>query len=209
MLYDDLLTEDTKIHYFGNYKENVVRCYTIETPMIVSSLSGEVQSKVVELDCDDEYGYVVNADLEICAGNVNFDTVMDDKDVKKESTNIIKIHDENIWVYGEDSTRLSGFNQIYSSEASNIYSYILNAISGDGWVENAENPYEKYTSADEVTNQILNNKRLLINFNLHNKWYTRDGQEEIKYLDTVVMNYLTQMIPSTTILQVQYTSKKD
>jgi hypothetical protein len=80
--------------------------------------------------------------------------------------------------------------------------------SEGGWIER-ENPYNALTarsdvSIDEVTNQIVNNKIFDITFRLHNIWYTKEGQEELKYIDDVVMNYLTQMIPSTTILRVKY-----
>ena len=61
---------------------------------------------------------------------------------------------------------------------------------------------------DEVTNQIMNNKRLTIKFNLHEAWYSEQGQCELKYLDDIVMNYLTQMIPSTAIVDIQYVSKE-
>ena len=136
--YDTFLKEDTKIHYFGNYK-----------------------------------------------------TIDDDN----SSINMV-------WIYGDDKERLSGFNEIYASEASSISGYNLGEIS----------TYSAETSGgtiDEVTNQIVNNKRLKIDFFLHNKWYEKSGQEEIKFLDDIVMNYLTQMIPSSTILQVQYNSKNE
>lgn len=55
----------------------------------------------------------------------------------------------------------------------------------------------------------MNNKRLTIKFNLHEKWYSEQGQCELKYLDDIVMNYLTQMIPSTAIVDIQYVSKKN
>lgn len=148
--YDNFLIEDSKIHYFGNYKTK----------------SGSSKSD----------------------GSINIDKVL---------------------IYGEDSDRLNGFKEIYSAEtkASGITNYILNSSSA---LCESYNPYSAYNenNVDEVTNQIVNNKRLLINFNLHNEWYKKIGQEELKYLDDIVMNYLTQMIPSSTILQIKYTSKK-
>ena len=57
---------------------------------------------------------------------------------------------------------------------------------------------------DEITNHILNNKRITIKFYLHNEWHSNPGQCEVKYLDSVVMNYLSQMIPSTAIVDIQY-----
>lgn len=128
------------------------------------------------------------------------------KDSNSKSDGTINI--DKVLIYGEDSDRLSGFQEIYSNETeiSGITNYILNSSSA---LCESYNPYSAYNedNVDEVTNQIVNNKRLLINFNLHNKWYTRIGQEELKYLDDIVMNYLTQMIPSSTILQIKYTSK--
>lgn len=57
---------------------------------------------------------------------------------------------------------------------------------------------------DIVTNQIVNNKRLLIRFFLHNNWNTNGGLCEIKYLNDVVIPYMTQMISSGTILEVVF-----
>jgi hypothetical protein len=31
-----------------------------------------------------------------------------------------------------------------------------------------------------------------------------DGQAKLKFIDDIVMNYLTQLIPSTTIVDVEY-----
>lgn len=135
--YDEYLIEDSKIHYFGNYRESTI----------------------------------VNAN-----------------DTSK------------IWIYGQDTNRINGYKDVY---AEKIQSYILNndnAMIGG-------TPYPQGDNVDEVTNQIVNNKILSINFNLHSKWYTNQGQCELKYLDDIVMNYLTQMIPSTTILQIRYSSK--
>lgn len=138
--YDNFLIEDSKIHYFGNYKTR--------------STNGKI---------------------------------------------------DKVFIYGEDSDRLNGFQEKYSNEANSVENYILNSNK----LCDSNNPYRVYNenNVDEVTNQIVNNKRLLINFNLHNKWYEKIGQEELKYLDDIVMNYLTQMIPSSTILQIKYTSK--
>lgn len=153
--YDSALTEDTKIHYFGNYKRK--------------------------------------KGLEKSDGVPNIETV---------------------WIYGEDSARTENYKTIYSNEAS-VSGYILSADSKNGWIESGTtNPYSnKGGIIDEVTNQIVNNKRLLIKFYLHSSFDpttltpSKKGIEEIKYLDEIVMNYLTQLIPSTTILQVEYVSK--
>lgn len=66
------------------------------------------------------------------------------------------------------------------------------------------NEIQPHTSSDSVTNQIVNNKRIKIIFNMKNKFNTKDGQIELKYVDDIVMNYLTQMIPSTVITEIEY-----
>ena len=53
------------------------------------------------------------------------------------------------------------------------------------------------------TEQVMNTKRLKITFKLRD---ASDQLCEIKYYDSIVMNYLTQMIPSTCILEVEYTT---
>jgi hypothetical protein len=70
-------------------------------------------------------------------------------------------------------------------------------------------------TVDNVTNQILNNKRFDLKLNMHSggteedgiwgqNWYSNDGQTEFKYLEDVVMHYTEQMIPSTAIWDVKY-----
>ena len=66
------------------------------------------------------------------------------------------------------------------------------------------NPYSGPTYTDPVTNQIVNNKRMKIVFNMKYNFASEEGQKELKYIDEVVMNYLTQMIPSTVIFETEY-----
>ena len=111
---------------------------------------------------------------------------------------------ENVLFYGENENKRKELEFMYKNSISSkisVSNYILNdkennMIGGS--------PYSAKTNADEVTNQILNNKRLSIKFYLHNEWHSNQGQCEIKYLDSIVMNYLIQMIPSTTIVDIQY-----
>ena len=63
---------------------------------------------------------------------------------------------------------------------------------------------DAYGSAYTKTEQVMNTKRLKITFKLRD---ASDQLCEIKYYDSIVMNYLTQMIPSTCILEVEYTTK--
>ena len=90
----------------------------------------------------------------------------------------------------------------FSDSDVNVTNYILN--DDDNVIGGS--PYSGFTSdeVDEVTNQVVNNKRVSITFNLHNEWHTNQGQCEVKYLDDIVMNYLSQMIPSTAIVDIKY-----
>ena len=74
-------------------------------------------------------------------------------------------------------------------------------------------PYiDKATTVDASTNQIVNNKRLKMKIYLRNKnwasnYENNDGLCEVKYLDEIVIPYITQMIPSSTIFEVQYVER--
>ena len=69
---------------------------------------------------------------------------------------------------------------------------------------------EGYDNNDGVTNQIVNTKRMDIDFYLYNKEkYSREWLEEVKYLDSVVMSYVSQMIPSNVICRVNYITKEE
>ena len=132
--YDSYLSTDTKVHYFGNYKDksNKTTCKTIHI-----------------------YG---------------------------DNTSLSNV-DEWKKFYGNDRT---------------ITPYSI----GSGIRINGE--VEPHTSSDSVTNQIVNNKRLKIIFNMKYSFDSKNGQIELKYIDDIVMNYLTQMIPSTVITEIEY-----
>lgn len=58
---------------------------------------------------------------------------------------------------------------------------------------------------DGVTNQIVNTKRVDIEFYLNSETpYSNEWLEEVKYIDSVILPYLTQMIPSTIICTINY-----
>ena len=105
-------------------------------------------------------------------------------------------------MYGDDTDKFNEFKKIYVNDTNNFIRYSLGNASNNMIYGS---PYPSGSTVDEVTNQIVNNKRLSITFKLHNQWYTNQGQCEMKYIDDIIMNYLTQMIPSSTILQIRYT----
>ena len=61
---------------------------------------------------------------------------------------------------------------------------------------------------DTNTDQIVNTKRMEIEFYIKcNKEYSTEWLEEVKYIDSVILPYLTQMIPSTVIWSVKYITR--
>ena len=175
--YDEYLIEDGKIHYFGNYKP----------------ANKDTKSEEKDEICVMVYG--------------------DDKD---------KVASYRDFYCGPNSQQEGGEEEGEDEEEEPIpcvvsgYSLSNSDFMVDGYTGYTEESVKKATHLDEVviddvTNQVSNNKRLKIRFMLHNGWgenkdgwYSRDGQSEIKYIDNVIMPYLTQMIPSTAILDVEY-----
>lgn len=174
--YDDFLIKDSKIHYFGNYRDN-------KKHILVEK----------NIDCEpQEVNAYYSKDMRII---VPTNISCEEKTVEAKIAEV-----DNVWIYGQDINRINSFKDVY---VDNVQGYILKDENG----MIGGSPYPKDDNVDEVTNQIVNNKRFNINFNLHSKWFTNQGQCELKYIDDIVMNYLTQMIPSSTILQITYTSK--
>ena len=70
-----------------------------------------------------------------------------------------------------------------------------------------------YGLTDKVTNQIMNTKRMCITFYLDkfkdNNKFKDNKWNQVKYLDDIIMSYLTQMIPSTTILSIKYVTRNN
>lgn len=63
-------------------------------------------------------------------------------------------------------------------------------------------------SADGVTSQIINTKRVKITFYV-DRLYSKEGQEYIKYIQSKVMPYVEQMIPSTLIVSIEFLARED
>lgn len=135
--YDDFLTEDSKIHYFGNYyNDKGVHHYTLN-----------------EKPSNGEY---------------NLSTI------NPETTTIKPVEGGTV---------------------------------GYGWMHKpcGENEVEGKVPIDGMTNQIVNNKVIKIIFYIRdNNFYSKTALEEIKYLESVVVPYMTQLIPSGAILGTEY-----
>ena len=127
----------------------------------------------------------------------------------------------NVSFYGENEEKAKKLKGMYQSTVNSEISVKNYILSDDALIGGS--PYPSATTyncsitddegeehlipisakTDEVTNQIVNNKRLTITFYLHDTWYSNRGQCELKYIDDIVMNYLTQMVPSTSIVDVR------
>lgn len=135
--YEDFLTEDSKIHYFGNYYND----------------------------------------------NGSYEYSLDDKPNKYEY-NLSTINPKTIGVEPVDGSSV-----------------------GYGWMHKpcGDNTVEGETPIDGVTNQIVNNKVVKVIFYIRDdNFYSKTALEEIKYLESVVVPYMTQMMPSGVILGTEY-----
>ena len=177
--YDNFMTKDNKIHYFGNYKKRPN----------AAEQGQDAQSDVPEPNVSE------------------------------------------IYVYTQNPTVLSDYKQVYqaaygeSGVTVDMYTFNQDGKMVLGVGNDGETVYDAtYTgktgaTVDNVTNQILNNKRFDLKLNMHSggngegiwgkDWYSNDGQTEFKYLEDVVMHYTEQMIPSTAIWSVGYISNND
>jgi hypothetical protein len=140
--YDNYISADTKVHYFGNYKK---------------------AKWCVSAEC-----FSSTTEAVICK-----------KKNKAYSATPVTNNIDKIYIYGTD----------YSIGTGNTL------ITGEK---------QPHTSSDPITNQIVNNKRIRITFNMKKAFASKDGQIELKYIDDIVMNYLTQLIPSTAIVDIEY-----
>jgi hypothetical protein len=106
------------------------------------------------------------------------------------------------------------YNDLIDKEDKIVtHTYTYNEESQDYDDVEETKTVKRYPVMDEVTKQVVNNKIFDITFRLHLtfdkegnplSWYSKRVQEELKYIDDIVINYLTQMIPSTTILRIKY-----
>ena len=111
-----------------------------------------------------------------------------------------------------DERCYDNFENTLSTEISN-YGFKFKKKNNDYGVKDyyyENNKIANYTNGNKnvISNNILNTKVIKITFKLHNQLFSNNGQGdcEMKYIDDIVMNYLTQMIPSTAILQIRYTN---
>ena len=104
------------------------------------------------------------------------------------------------------------FDMYYSNPATAYDRYVMLITTypleyGDVYDDLGESGTYDESKIDERTEQIVNTKRMEIEFFIkdHNE-YSKEWLEEVKYIDAVILPYLTQMIPSTVIWSVKYTT---
>ena len=130
---------------------------------------------------------------------------------------------DNVDASIDDEIKDIGFSSLTSSNYSNgltsdgkvhyFGNYIMSGTSKEVTYDTMDKmdcsakAKNMYGLTDKVTNQIMNTKRMCITFYLDkfkgNKW------NQVKYLDDIIMSYLTQMIPSTTILSIKYVTRNN
>lgn len=198
--YDDFLVPDTKIHYFGNYKTKSGDAKSYGVPNIdkvyiygdnTYRLSGETEGQ----GGYDKIYFVETDKVEMY--NLSANTISTEEDVKKG------------WIEEENP-----YNALTAKTDTIVtHTYTYNEKTQDYDDVKETKTVKRYPVMDEVTKQVVNNKIFDITFRLHLtfdeegnplSWYSKRVQEELKYIDDIVMNYLTQMIPSTTILRIKY-----
>lgn len=147
--YNQFLTEDKKVHYFGDFYG-------------VSGNSNDMLSFVY----NDEH---IDNGFSKTNNIVNY--------------NLLNVNPLKDYIYNESE--------------SNRYGSITNVCSSTDAKTDA--------NIDGITNQIMNNKRVRIIFYLRsNSFYSVDGLEEIKYLESIVLPYASQMIPSNAIFEAEF-----
>lgn len=126
------------------------------------------------------------------------------KSLSKENYNITINEDSKVHYFGNYQT------YIYDeTKKDNVLTNITYSSLNDmdcGKYSSKTMIYKNVDVTDKVTNQIINTKRMSITFfvDKFSKDYT---WTQIKYIDDVVMNYLTQLIPSTAIVDIKYKTR--
>lgn len=126
------------------------------------------------------------------------------KSLSKENYNITINEDSKVHYFGNylpnEPTYDEEGNLLTSVTYTSLNDMDCRKYSGNTMI------YKNVDVTDKVTNQIINTKRMSITFfvDKFSKDYT---WTQIKYIDDVVMNYLTQLIPSTAIVDIKYKTR--
>lgn len=133
------------------------------------------------------------------------------KSLSKENYNITINEDSKVHYFGNYQTYVYDKKKNDNVLTSITYSS-LNDMDCRKYSDNTM-IYKNVDMNDGVTNQIINTKRMSITFfvdKFSNDKFPKDYNytwTQIKYIDDVVMNYLTQLIPSTAIVDIKYKTR--
>lgn len=145
--------------------------------------------------------------------------INDNKGNNPHNGNMIYDNGEEYHNYYRQLFKYAYENDLFDERCYENFDQSATTISGIGFkirsgfdnnlIDKKVSGFTTSSNKSTITNQTLNTKLIQIRFNLHyENPFSHDGQCELKYLDDIVMNYLTQMIPSTAILQIKYDKKK-
>ena len=204
--YSNGLTSDGKVHYFGNYVEKVKPSISFDNgkkEIVIDNIMSLVNSDELEVSNNaSPLKYEVSTESNKCILRLLSDVDMKfiSKVIltpKKQEKNSKRLVLTIYYVLGN-----GGKSIISKVEASIEVPYdTMDKMDCSAKTKNM------YGLTDKVTNQIMNTKRMCITFYLDkfkgNKW------NQVKYLDDIIMSYLTQMIPSTTILSIKYVTRNN
>ena len=130
------------------------------------------------------------------------------KSLSKENYNITINEDSKVHYFGNylpnEPTYDEEGNLLTSVTYTSLNDMDCRKYSGNTMI------YKNVDVTDKVTNQIINTKRMSITFFVDK--FSKDDKynytwSQIKYIDDVVMNYLTQLIPSTAIVDIKYKTR--
>ena len=201
-----LVFGDTKIHYFGNYKTRKGGTDSDANEIDRIFIYGENKEKIYNdgIRYRNDYSEYENAVTSYTLAD--YDIGFENRIIKLSH---VYDSERRKWIPSEAVTGGTTV-EILSGTSTNPIIDIQTDENFKLW--NDELVTAKVINKDiidESTNQILNNKRILVTFYLHNNWYSNEGQTEVKYLDSIVMNYLTQVLPSTVIVDIYYKDNEE
>ena len=175
---------------------------------------------VSDNDLFDSRQYINDSDVEMMheASNIGFSDLLN-------SDTWVKYYDDKL----VEDTKVHFFGDLIrekdKSDCSKITKYTLGVKSGQNayewnlreihpnWYDsntfygsiisgNDKFDTSKYGEIDGVTNQIINTKRVKIEFKIRSDLFSKDYLEEVKYIDSIVMPYLTAVLPSNIICDI-------
>ena len=172
--------------------------------------NGDISQALSEVE-DIGFLNLIPDDNDICNNNYDSSTIrLEDKKIHYFKSRL----SEGETNYSNYYIKNNQVTQITDLKMNNVYPNGFYKDYNNVWGINIQSDTKPYTSSKEDKNNdtycIINTKWLDITFNKINaninNTYTI---EKMKYFDSVVLNYLTQMIPSTAICTIRYNNNNN